>query len=195
MQLLNQQDGGTVKEAKNNIFVNGKLPGYTDSSGEYIIHKWVTENSNTIITDINFNSSDFQDPIFFKSAPPIVDGLIEMSSTDFNLNKSSPAIDSGDPKNTPVYDILGNKRPQVPENAVSYTSFENSFSGWSAWSTSADNNKVSLSSDESKTGNQSLKISGRTKDFHSAKFIIDKLEVDNSYSCLLYTSPSPRDTG
>ena len=79
----------------------------------------------------------------------------------------------------PVYDILGNKR-QVPENAVSYTSFENSFSGWSAWSTSSDNNKVSLSSDESKTGNQSLKISGRTKDFHSAKFIIDKLEVDNS---------------
>ena len=109
-----------------------------------------------------------------------------MSSTDFNLNKSSPAIDSGDPKNTPVYDILGNKRPQVPENAVSYTSFENSFSGWSAWSTSSDNNKVSLSSDESKTGNQSLKISGRTKDFHSAKFIIDKLEVDNSYSIYIY---------
>ena len=66
MQLLNQQDGGTVKEAKNNIFVNGKLPGYTNSSGEYMIHKWVTENSNKIITDVNFNSSDFQDPIFLK---------------------------------------------------------------------------------------------------------------------------------
>ena len=94
MQLLNQEDDGTVREAKNNIYVNGKLPGYTNSSGNYVIHNWVKDN-NQIITDINFNSNNFQDPINFKSAPPIVDGPIDMSSTDFSLTVNSPAINSG----------------------------------------------------------------------------------------------------
>ena len=75
MQLLNQQDGGTVKEAKNNIFVNGKLAGYTNSSGEYMMVGF--ENSNKIITDVNFNSSDFIE-YFLKCGFPIVDGLIEI---------------------------------------------------------------------------------------------------------------------
>ena len=55
MQLQNQQDGGTIKEAKNNIFVNGKLPGYTNSSGTYVTHNWVTEN-NQIISNVEKNN-------------------------------------------------------------------------------------------------------------------------------------------
>ena len=157
MQLLNQQDDGTIREANNNIFVNGKLPGYTNSSGNYVIHNWVSDD-NQIITDINYNSNNFQDPVYFKNAPGIVNGSIDMSSTNFSLLSNSPAINTGDPQNTPVNDILGNLRPQPPKDAVSYSSFEGSFSGWSAWSTSADNNNVALSNDMSRTGNERLKV-------------------------------------
>ena len=194
MQLLNQQDDGTIREANNNIFVNGKLPGYTNSSGNYVIHNWVSDN-NQIITDINYNSNNFQDPVYFKNAPGIVDGSIDMSSTNFNLLSNSPAINAGDSQNTPVNDILGNLRPQPPKDAVSYSSFEGSFSGWSAWSTSADNNNVALSNDMSRTGNESLKVFGRTKNFHSAKFIIDKLEVDNSYTLYIYAKLPDGESG
>ena len=194
MQLLNQQDDGTIREANNNIFVNGKLPGYTNSSGNYVIHNWVSDD-NQIITDINYNSNNFQDPVYFKNAPGIVNGSIDMSSTNFSLLSNSPAINTGDPQNTPVNDILGNLRPQPPKDAVSYSSFEGSFSGWSAWSTSADNNNVALSNDMSRTGNESLKVFGRTKNFHSAKFIIDKLEVDNSYTLYIYAKLPDGESG
>ena len=58
--------------------------------------------------------------------------------------------------------------------------------GWSAWSTANDNNEVSLSSETSRTGNQSLKVFGRTKDFHSAKYKISQLDVGSSYSLFIY---------
>ena len=51
---------------------------------------------------------------------------------------------------------------------------------------SNDNNEVSLSSETSRTGNQSLKIFGRTKDFHSAKYNISQLDVGSSYSLFIY---------
>ena len=51
MQLQNQNESGTVKVANNNIFVNGKLPCYTNSENEYIVHSWVRDN-NQIITSI-----------------------------------------------------------------------------------------------------------------------------------------------
>ena len=194
MQIQNQSDDGTVKEANNNIFVNGKLPGYTNASNEYVIHNWV-KNNNQIINDVNYNSNNFIDPIYFKNAPAIVNGAIDMSGTDFSLLENSPAINKGDPENSPSTDILGNIRPQPPENTISYTSFEESLSGWSAWSTSADNNTVSLSNELSRTGSRSLKVLDRTKTFHSAKFIIDELEVDKTYTIYIYAKLPEGESG
>mgnify|MGYP001248267091 CR=1 FL=1 len=132
MQLQNQQDGGTIKEAKNNIFVNGKLPGYTNSSGTYVTHSWVTEN-NQIISNVDFNSNNFIDPIYFKNAPAIVNGPVDMSTTDFSLQANSPAINAGNSDYSPTKDILGNSRPIVPGNAnvISSSSFETAADGWS----------------------------------------------------------------
>ena len=67
-----------------------------------------------------------------------------------------PAINAGEQANfTPEKDILGNLRPVPPSDVLSYSSFESSLGGWSAWSTANDNNDVSLTSEYSKTGNQS----------------------------------------
>ena len=186
MQIRNQQADGTVKEANNNIFVNGKLPGYTSQqTGEYVIHNWITDD-NQIITNVDFTSNNYKDPISFVNAPAIVSGPVDMTSTNFQLQSDSPAINAGEQANTPAEDILGNPRPLPPSGAVSYSSFESSLGGWSAWSTANDNNEVSLSDETSRTGNQSLKVFGRTKDFHSAKFSISQLEVGNSYTLYVY---------
>ena len=96
-----------------------------------------------------------------------MNGPVDMNSTNFQLQSDSPAINAGEQANTPAEDILGNPRPLPPSDAVSYSSFESSLGGWSAWSTSNDNNEVSLSDETARTGNQSLKVFGRTKDFHS----------------------------
>ena len=186
MQIRNQQADGTVKEANNNIFVNGKLPGYTSQqTGEYVIHNWITDD-NQIITNVDFTSNNYKDPISFVNAPAVVSGPVDMTSTNFQLQSDSPAINAGEQANTPAEDILGNPRPLPPSDAVSYSSFESSLGGWSAWSTANDNNEVSLSDETSRTGNQSLKVFGRTKDFHSAKFSISQLEVGNSYTLYIY---------
>ncbi|MFL2608319.1 MAG: carbohydrate binding domain-containing protein, partial [Flavobacteriaceae bacterium] len=186
MQIRNQQADGTVKEVNNNIFVNGKLPGYTSQqTGEYVIHNWITDD-NQIITDVDFTSNNYKDPISFVNAPPIVNGPADMTPTNFQLQGDSPAINAGEQSNTPEKDIIGNPRPLPPSDAVSFSSFESSLGGWSAWSTANDNNEVSLSNENSRTGNQSLKVFGRTKDFHSAKFSISQLEVGNSYTLYIY---------
>ncbi len=185
MQLQNQQDGGTIKEAKNNIFVNGKLPGYTNSSGTYVTHNWVTEN-NQIISNVDFNSNNFIDPIYFKNAPAIVNGPVDMSTTDFSLQANSPAINAGLQSSTPTVDILGNPRPTPPENVIAYSSFEGSLSGWSAWSTGAHNNDIELSVDTAKTGDYSIRVYGRTEGFHSARFTIDQLVAGNTYTIYIY---------
>ena len=180
MQLQNQNESGTVKVANNNIFVNGKLPGYTNSVNKYIVHSWVRDN-NQIINDIDFNDSNHVDPISFVNAPAIVEGPINMSGTDFNLQSDSPAKDAGDQKNTPAFDILGNPRPIVQDNTnvISSSSFEAASDGW----TNFGNITVSQSTETAKTGVRSLKISGRTVNYHSPRiFLNDLLTVGDTYT-------------
>lgn len=180
MQLQNQNESGTVKVANNNIFVNGKLPGYTNSVNKYIVHSWVRDN-NQIINDIDFNDSNHVDPISFVNAPAIVEGPINMSGTDFNLQSDSPAKDAGDQKNTPAFDILGNPRPIVQDNTnvISSSSFEAASDGW----TNFGNITVSQSTETAKTGGRSLKTSGRTVNYHSPRiFLNDLLTVGETYS-------------
>ena len=179
MQLQNQQDGGTIKEAKNNIFVNGKLPGYTNSSGTYVTHSWVTEN-NQIISNVDFNSNNFIDPIYFKNAPAIVNGPVDMSTTDFSLQANSPAINAGSPDYSPNKDILGNSRPIVPDNTdvISSSSFETDAGGWSNFGST-----VTSSTETAKSGSKSLKTSARTKNFHSPRiFLNNLLNVGETYT-------------
>lgn len=180
MQLQNQNESGTVKVANNNIFVNGKLPGYTNSENEYIVHSWVRDN-NQIINDIDFNDSNHVDPISFVNAPAIVEGPINMSGTDFNLQSDSPAKDAGDQKNTPAFDILGNPRPIVQDNTnvISSSSFEAASDGWINFG----NITVSQSTETAKTGGRSLKTSGRTANYHSPRiFLNDLLTVGETYT-------------
>jgi parallel beta-helix repeat protein len=180
MQLQNQNESGTVKVANNNIFVNGKLPGYTNSVNKYIVHSWVRDN-NQIINDIDFNDSNHVDPISFVNAPAIVEGPINMSGTDFNLQSDSPAKDAGDQKNTPAFDILGNPRPIVQDNTnvISSSSFEAASDGW----TNFGNITVSQSTETAKTGGRSLKTSGRTVNYHSPRiFLNDLLNVGDTYT-------------
>ena len=180
MQLQNQNESGTVKVANNNIFVNGKLPGYTNSENEYIVHSWVRDN-NQIINNIDFNDSNHVDPISFVNAPAIVDGPVDMSGTDFNLQSDSPAKDAGDQKNTPAFDILGNSRPIVQDNTnvISSSSFEAAADGWINFG----NITVSQSTETAKTGSKSLKTSGRTANYHSPRiFLNDLLTVGETYT-------------
>lgn len=155
---------GSVKVATNNIFVNGTVafPG-----------------SQVPANHINI------DPLFV-NAPTVVNGPIDMSTTDFSLQSNSPAINGGLQSNTPTIDILGNPRPTPPANAISYSSFEGTLSGWAAWSTSNDNNDITLTTDFAKTGNYSIKVFGRTKNFHSARFTVDQLVIGNTYTIYIY---------
>ena len=155
---------GSVKIAKNNIFVNGNVafPG-----------------NQVPANQINV------DPLFV-NAPTVVNGHINMSTTDFSLKSNSPAINAGLQSNMPTVDILGNPRPTTPANVIAYSSFEGSLSGWAAWSTSSDNNDITLSTDTAKTGDYSIKVYGRTKNFHSARFTIDELTAGNTYTIYIY---------
>ena len=162
---------GSVKVATNNIFVNGTVayPG-----------NQVPENQIDV------------DPLFV-NVPTLADDANNLAGwsdyldgTDFSLQQSSPAIDSGLATNTPAYDILGIARPMAPENAIAYSSFEGSISGWSAWSTENDNNSIALSTEDAKTGDYSIKVYGRTKNFHSARFTIDQLIAGNNYTIYIY---------
>jgi parallel beta-helix repeat protein len=155
---------GSVKIATNNIFVNGTVA---------FLGSQVSANQINI------------DPLFV-NAPSVVNGPIDMSTTDFSLQSNSPAINGGLQSNTPTIDILGNPRPTPPANVIAYSSFEGSLSGWTAWSTSSDNNDIELSTDTAKTGDYSIKVYGRTKNFHSARFTIDQLVAGNTYTIYLY---------
>ena len=180
MQLQNQNASGSVKVANNNIFVNGKLPGYTNSENKYIVHSWV-RNNNQIINDIDFNANNYMDPISFVSAPIRVNGPIDMSSTNFRLQSDSPAINAGDQENTPVLDILGNSRPIVQDNTdvISSSSFETASDGWSNFG----NITVAQSTETARTGSKSLKTSGRTANYHSPRiFLNNLLTVGETYT-------------
>ena len=162
-EIVENANDGT-KIATNNIFVKGTVafPG-----------------SQVPANQINI------DPLFV-NAPSVVNGPIDMSTTDFSLQSNSPAINAGLQSNAPTVDILGNLRPTPPANVIAYSSFEGSLSGWTAWSTSSDNNDVTLSTDTAKTGDYSIKVYGRTKNFHSARFTIDQLVAGNTYTIYIY---------
>ena len=184
MQLQNQNASGSFKVANNNIFVNGKLPGYTNSENEYIVHSWVRDN-NQIINDIDFNANNYMDPISFVSAPISVNGPIDISSTDFRLQSDSPAIDAGDQVNTPALDILGNSRPIVQDNSgvISSSSFEAAADGWIKFGDIT----VSQSTETVKTGSKSLKTSGRSANYHSPRiFLNNLLTVGETYTFFVW---------
>lgn len=134
------------KTANNNIFVNGT-------------YQWPATNNNNIVN---------VDPLFV-SAPGVINGAVDMSSTDFSLQSNSPAINVGDSSYTPAYDILGNPRPELPD-AISYSSFEGTAGGWSSFGATSQTSTVT-----SRTGGSSFLTTGRTQDLHSPKMDLDNL--------------------
>ena len=142
---LNQVSGNRI--ANNNLFLNGT-------------YAWPATSENSIVD---------QDPLFV-SSPADVNGPIDISVTDFSLATNSPAIDAGDPNYSTSQDFLGNPRPSTT-NAISYSSFENSIGGWSAFGPTT----VQTSVNAAKTGNTSLLTSNRTTDWHSPKLVLDNL--------------------
>jgi parallel beta-helix repeat protein len=140
---LNNVSGSKI--ASNNLFVNGT-------------YAWPATNSNNLV-DL--------DPLFI-SAPAVVNGPIDISATDFSLASNSPAIDAGDPAYSALQDFLGNPRPSI--NTISYSSFENTTGGWSAFGSTIQSSEIS-----SKTGNSSLLTSERTLNWHSPKLVLDNL--------------------
>tara|TARA_B110000008_G_scaffold193316_1_gene191974 strand:- start:313 stop:1959 length:1647 start_codon:yes stop_codon:yes gene_type:complete len=140
--------------AVNNIFQNGT-------------YAWPATVDNNLVN---------VDPLFV-SAPTTVNGLIEISITDFSLTSNSPAINAGNPNHTPLTDIIGNIRP-TPPNAVSLSSFEGTTDQWTAFGAT-----ISPSGDEFLSGSNSLLISDRTLNWHSPKLVLTNLlTVGESYT-------------
>jgi len=140
--------------AVNNIFQNGT-------------YAWPATVDNNLVN---------VDPLFV-SAPTTVNGLINISITDFSLTSNSPAINAGNPNHTPLTDIIGNIRP-TPPNAVSSSSFEGTTDQWTAFGAT-----ISPSADEFLSGSNSLLISDRTLNWHSPKLVLTNLlTVGESYT-------------
>jgi parallel beta-helix repeat protein len=163
---LNNVSGSKI--ATNNLFVNGS-------------YAWPATSSNNLVD---------QDPLFI-SAPAVVNGPIDISVTDFSLATNSPAIDAGDPSYSPSQDFLGNPRPSTT-NAISYSSFENSTGGWSAFGPAT----IQTSVNAAKTGNTSLLTSNRTIDWHSPKLVLDNLlTVGETYTFYVWVKLAPGVSG
>ena len=141
---LNNVSG--IRIANNNLFVNGT-------------YAWPATSDNNLID---------QAPLFV-SAPAVVNGPIDISATNFELRENSPAINAGDSSYAPFEDFKGNPRPSIT-NAISYSSFENSTGGWSAFGGTIQSNDNS-----SKTGDSSLLTSDRSLNWHSPKLVLDNL--------------------
>ena len=167
LELFNVEGNRFVN---NNIFVKGSI-------------SWGENNpSNMIDVSPEFvNPTDFSDDASIMS-----DWETYMDNADFSLQSTSPAINAGMPEYSPQIDILGNSRPILPENIQSSSSFETSFDGWVKWSNDVSNNDILLSQEESKYGNKSLKVVGRTKNWHSSKFDLSNLVVDKNYTIYLW---------
>ena len=162
---LNNVSGSKI--ASNNLFVNGT-------------YAWPATNSNNLVD---------QDPLFI-SAPSVVNGPIDISATDFSLTSNSPAINAGDPSYSPSQDFLGNPRLSTT-NAISYSSFENSTGGWSAFGST-----IQSSENSSKTGNSSLLTSDRTINWHSPKLVLDNLlTVGETYTFYVWVKLAPGVSG
>ena len=167
LELFNVEGSRFVN---NNIFVKGSI-------------SWGENNpSNMIDVSPEFvNPTDLSD-----DASTMSDWETYMDNADFSLQSTSPAINAGMPEYSPQIDILGNSRPILPENIQSSSSFETSFDGWVKWSNDVSNNDILLSQEESKYGNKSLKVVGRTKNWHSSKFDLSNLVIDKNYTIYLW---------
>ena len=167
LELFNVEGSRFVN---NNIFVKGSI-------------SWGENNPSNMI-DV---SPEFVNPTELSDDASVMsDWETYMDNVDFSLQSTSPAINAGMPEYSPQIDILGNSRPILPENIQSSSSFETSFDGWVKWSNDVSNNDILLSQQESKYGNKSLKVVGRTKNWHSSKFDLSNLVVDKNYTIYLW---------
>ena len=172
---LELQNISGSRNVSNNIFLNGKLP--SDDNG--IPYNYV---SCCNMIDV--------DPLF-TSVPIEVNGAIDISLTNFELSADSPAIDSGNPNFSPLNDINGNPRPESDNDAISSTSFENSTDGWVPWGAT-----VSISSETSKSGVNSLFVSERSANWHSPRLFLDNLLVEGeTYTFYVSVKLSPGVSG
>ena len=167
LELFNVEGSRFVN---NNIFVKGSI-------------SWGENNPSNMI-DV---SPEFVNPTELSDDASVMsDWETYMDNVDFSLQSTSPAINAGMPEYSPQIDILGNSRPILPENIESSSSFETSFDGWVKWSNDVSNNDILLSQEESKYGNKSLKVVGRTKNWHSSKFDLSNLVIDKNYTIYLW---------
>ena len=167
LELFNVEGSRFVN---NNIFVKGSI-------------SWGENNPSNMI-DV---SPEFVNPTELSDDASVMsDWETYMDNVDFSLQSTSPAINAGMPEYSPQIDILGNSRPILPKNIQSSSSFETSFDGWAKWSNDVSNNDILLSQQESKYGNKSLKVVGRTKNWHSSKFDLSNLVIDKNYTIYLW---------
>tara|TARA_B100001094_G_scaffold144853_1_gene140320 strand:- start:61 stop:2355 length:2295 start_codon:yes stop_codon:yes gene_type:complete len=146
----------------NNIFLNGKLP--SDENG-------VPYNFISCCNMIDV------DPLFTQ-VPSSVNGAIDISQANFELTENSPAINAGDSNYSPPDDFLSNPRPALA-NAISYSSFENSFGGWSQFGSPT----LTSTTETSKSGEYCLSVTNRTANWHSPKLVLDNLlDVGETYT-------------
>ena len=146
----------------NNIFLNGKLP--SDDNG-------VPYNFISCCNMIDV------DPLFTQ-VPSSVNGAIDISQANFELTENSPAINAGDSNYSPSDDFLSNPRPALA-NAISYSSFENSFGGWSQFGSPT----LTSTTETSKSGEYCLSVNNRTANWHSPKLVLDNLlDVGETYA-------------
>ena len=163
----------------NNIFVNGSI-------------SWGENNPSNMI-DV---SPEFVNPTELSDDASVMsDWETYMNNVDFSLQSISPAINAGMSEYSPQLDILGNARPVLAENIQSSSSFETSFDGWVKWSSENSGNDIELSEEDSKHGNKSIKVFGRTQNWHSAKFDLSSLNANQSYTIYLWVkSTQPNGT-
>ena len=167
LELFNVEGSRFVN---NNIFVNGSI-------------SWEENNPSNMI-DV---SPEFVNPTELSDDASVMsDWETYMDNVDFSLQSTSPAINAGMSEYSPQSDILGNARPVLAENIQSSSSFETSFDGWVNWSNSSSDNEIQLSEQASKHGNKSIKVIGRTKNWHSAKFDLSSLEINENYTIYLW---------
>ena len=167
LELFNLEENPIVN---NNIFVTGSV-------------SWGENNpSNMIDVSPEFvNPSELSD-----DASVMSDWETYMDNVDFSLQSTSPGINAGMSEYSPQLDILGNARPVLADNIQSSSSFETSFDGWVKWSNDSSDNDIELSEEDSKHGNKSIKVFGRTQNWHSAKFDLSSLDVNQSYTIYLW---------